>query len=115
MSKKFELAGDIAGALAVGERSMNQAALDLLAVGTAVFTARNSGHFHPLEAQREVERIGMATQSLITAIGEIARAHDSFHKKVRELKMDGDGTGNLCPWPTAQHVESNVVEIGVAA
>ena len=94
MSKKFELAGDIAGALAVGERSMNQAALDLLAVGTAVFTARNSGHFHPLEAQREVAGlVQLSNDLLLLARADEDRLHQVRPAEVRADESTGSNSG----------------------
>lgn len=111
MPTKIQLAGAIAGRLAASEHSMNQAAIDLFQVGIAMMEARNSGHFHPLENQTEVERWGTATQNQMTAIGEIARVHDRLFKKAKELVTD---TGDLCPFPSPQkgHAgEGNVVSL----
>lgn len=118
MSEKFALAGEIAGALGPAERSLNKAAIDLMAVGTKLFEARNSGHFHPLDGQRAVERLGQGMTKLCDAIGDVARAHDEFVKVAeKHLIMN---TGELCPWPKPTEAElhgayDNVVVMPAAA
>ncbi len=97
MSEKFALAGEVAGALGPAERSLNKAAIDLFAVGTKLFEARNSGHFHPLEAQRAVERLGLGVTKLCEAIGDVARAHDEFRKTAEKHQIMN--IGELCPFP----------------
>lgn len=123
MSEKYAYAGAVAGALLPAERSLNTAAIDLMAVGTKLFQARNSGHFHPLEAQRAVERLGLGMSKLVEAIGDVARVHDEFVKVAvkHELMDEGEGTGQNCPWPepgTPHGIyddEPNVVLMPVAA
>lgn len=118
MTEKLAHAGAIAGALLPAERSLNKAAIDLLAVGTKLFEARNSGHFHPLEGQRAIEKIGSGVTKLVEAIGDVARAHDEFVKVAVKHEVMG-GTGADCPFPTGPHGEhvadDNVVLMPVAA
>ena len=119
MSEKIAHAGAIAGALLPAERSLNKAAIDLLAVGTRMFEARNSGHFHPLDGQRAVERLGNGMYKLVEAIGDVARAHDEFVKVAVKQEIMED-TGANCPWPDGphgQHIDDrdNVVLMPVAA
>jgi hypothetical protein len=118
MSEKIAHAGAIAGALLPAERSLNKAAIDLLAVGTRMFEARNSGTFHPLEGQRAVERLGSGMSKLVEAIGDVARAHDEFVKVAVKHEIM-EGSGDVCPVPTDPHGEhvdqDNVVLMPVAA
>lgn len=97
MSDILAHAGAIASALIPAERSLNRAAIDLFAVGTRMFEARNSGHFHPLEGQRAVERLGSGVTKLVEAIGDVARAHDEFRKTAEKHQIMG--AGDNCPWP----------------
>jgi hypothetical protein len=116
MTSKHEQAGAIAAALLPAERSMNQAAIDLLAVGTALFKARNSEVFHPLEGQRAIERFGSATTSLVDALGHVARAHDEVVRTAEKHQIMA--FGQLCPLPDpgAPHGDlENVVDIAAAA
>lgn len=119
MSEKTAHAGAIAGALIPAERSLNNAAIELLAVGTRMFEARNSGHFHPLEGQRAVERLGQGVSKLVEAIGDVARAHDEFVKVAVKHDIMSDGSGEYCPFPVTGHGTSqdqdNVVLMPVAA
>jgi len=118
MSEKYALAGGIAGALLPAERSLNKAAIDLMTVGTRLFEARNSGHFHPLDGQRAVERLGQGMTKLCEAIGDVARAHDEFVKVAEKHQIMAVENG--CPWPQptgeAQHgTYDNVVAMPAAA
>lgn len=118
MYEKYALAGAVAGALGPAERSLNTAAIDLMAVGTRIFEARNSGHFHPLEAQLAVERLGSGVTKLVEAIGDVARAHDEFRKVAVKHEMMGDDAGEMCPWPSPNDPHGsidNVVTIAAAA
>lgn len=113
---KIDEAVKIGAAFAQAEKSINQAAIDLFAVGMSVFKARNSGHFHPLAGQRAVERFGTATSKLIESIGEVARTHDEMLKLAKDHGMEA-GYGELCPLPPhgALNGGENVIPLTHAA
>ncbi|MBR7551735.1 hypothetical protein KC220_24655, partial [Mycobacterium tuberculosis] len=64
----------IARSLRPAEVAVNEAALKVLAMGTAVLTARADGTFHPLEAQDAVDYVGAATAKVFGAMSDIKKA-----------------------------------------
>lgn len=97
MSEVMRHAATIGTALNAAENSANQAMLDLLAVGTAMFEARQSDAFHNLECQRGVELFGSGVAKMTEGLGELARAHrEVVDTAVKHKVMD---SGALCPLP----------------
>lgn len=82
----------IARALMPAEEALNQAALRLLAVGTAVLTPRADGTFHPMEGQLVVERIGGLTAKIFEMLAEFSAAHKDLRAlgDSHQLLMEGD-------------------------
>ena len=69
MSEKIEHAVGLATALSTAETSANQAMIDMLAVGTAMFRARQCEAFHNLECQRGVELFGTGVAKMTEGLG----------------------------------------------
>jgi len=90
-SSKHTAAVRIARSLQPAELAMNQAALRMLAVGTAVLTARADGTFHPLEGQIAVDCIGEATQKMFAAMKDIKRAHRLLRAEGERHDVIGQG------------------------
>ena len=90
-SAKHTAAVRIAHSLQPAELAMNQAALRVLAVGTAVLTARADGTFHPLEGQIAVDCIGEATQKMFAAMKDIKRAHRLLRATGEQHDIIGQG------------------------
>lgn len=74
-SAKTTAAVRIARSLQPAEKAVNEAALKVLAMGTAVLTARADGTFHPLEGQAAVDFVGDATAKVFGAMKDIQCAH----------------------------------------
>ena len=87
----------IGTALHTAESSANQAMIDMLAVGTAMFEARRSDAFHNLECQRGVELFGSSVAKMTEGMGELARAHREVVASAVEHKVMDNGA--LCPLP----------------
>jgi hypothetical protein len=97
MSETHNHAAALATALHTAEHSANQAMIDMLAVGTAMFRARQSDAFHNLECQRGVELLGASVAKMTEGLGDLARAHrEVVDTAVRHDIMD---SGLLCPLP----------------
>ncbi|WP_294298451.1 hypothetical protein [uncultured Sphingomonas sp.] len=90
-SPKTIAAVRIARSLQPAEVAANQAALKVLAMGTAVLTARVDGTFHPLEAQRAVDFIGEATSKVFGAIKDIKAAHGVLRTAAIDHQVLGQG------------------------
>ena len=110
MSDTIRLASGIAAALETAETSANQAMIDLLAVGTAMFHARQNDAVHNLECQRGVEFFGAGVAKMTEGMTELARAHREIVKVGVEHKVLS--SGELCniPPPGASH-SANVTPI----
>ena len=74
-SAKITAAVRIARSLQPAEKAVNEAAIKVLAIGTAVLTARVDGTFHPLEGQAAVDFVGDATAKVFGAMKDIQNAH----------------------------------------
>jgi hypothetical protein len=97
MSDIMRHAATIGTALNIAESSASQAMLDMLAVGTAMFQARQSEVFHNLECQRGVELFGSSIAKMTEGLGDLARAHrEVVDSAVKHKVMD---SGALCPLP----------------
>ncbi|MDG2533915.1 hypothetical protein P6144_09680 [Sphingomonas sp. HITSZ_GF] len=81
----------IARSLQPAELAMNQAALKVLAMGTAVLTARADGTFHPLEAQAAVDFVGDATAKVFGALSDIKKAHGELRMAGIRHQVIGEG------------------------
>ena len=97
MSEKIEHAVGLATALSTAETSANQAMIDMLAVGTAMFRARQCEAFHNLECQRGVELFGTGVAKMTEGLGDLARAHrEVVETGVKHQILD---SGLLCDLP----------------
>lgn len=97
MSEVMRHAAEIATALHAAENSANQAMIDMFAVGTAMFEARQSPAFHNLECQRGVELFGASVAKMTEGLGDLARAHrEVVDSALKHQVMD---SGALCPLP----------------
>jgi hypothetical protein len=97
MSEMIEHVAGLATALSTAETSANQAMIDMLAVGTAMFRARQSVVFHNLECQRGVELFGSGVAKMTEGIGDLARAHrEVVQTGIKHKVLD---SGALCPSP----------------
>ncbi|KQN25026.1 hypothetical protein ASE86_01795 [Sphingomonas sp. Leaf33] len=96
-SSKTIAAVRIARSLQPAELAANQAAIKVLAMGTAVLTARADGTFHPLEAQRAVDYIGDATAKVFAAMKDIKSAHGEL--RAAAIRHDVLGQGDLYDTP----------------
>lgn len=106
----------IARALSPAEQALNQATLQILAVGTEVLTARTNGGFHPIAGQQAVDGIGRVTNMLFGAMREMAEAHGALKSVAEQHQVLGFGDVIDCP-PVNQprgH-DGNVVPITAAA
>jgi hypothetical protein len=81
----------IARSLQPAELAVNQAALKVLAMGTAVLTARADGTFHPLEAQAAVDYVGEATAKVFGALSDIKKAHGELRSAAIRHQILGEG------------------------
>jgi hypothetical protein len=81
----------IARSLQPAERAVNEAALKVLAMGTAVLTARADGTFHPLEAQDAVDYVGAATAKVFGALTDIKLAHGQLRNAGIHHGVIGEG------------------------
>lgn len=81
----------IARSLQPAEKAMNEAALKMLAMGTAVLTARVDGTFHPLEGQAAVDYVGDATAKVFAAMKDIQNAHQELRAAAIKHKVLGQG------------------------
>ena len=97
MPDTIMLAGGIAAALTTAESSANQAMLDMLAVGTAMFRARQDDAVHNLECQRGVEYFGASIAKMTEGMTDLARAHREIVKTGVEHKVLS--SGQLCDIP----------------
>ena len=82
----------IARSLMPAEEALNQAALRLLAVGTAVLTPRADGTVHPMEGQLVVERIGGLTAKIFDMLAEFSAAHRDLRAlgDLHQILLEGD-------------------------
>jgi hypothetical protein len=101
----------VARSLKPAEMAINDAAIEVLAVGTEVLRARVSGAFGLTEGQAAVDQIGRATTMIFGAISEMAQAHGSL----RQVAEDHDilGYGDVCPAPEGlkSGMEGNVMPL----
>ncbi|MFS2108468.1 hypothetical protein ACCC88_02185 [Sphingomonas sp. Sphisp140] len=81
----------IARSLQPAEVAVNEAALKILAMGTAVLTARADGTFHPLEAQDAVDFVGAATAKMFGALSDIKKAHGELRSAGIRHEVIGEG------------------------
>lgn len=96
-SAKTIAAVRIARSLPPAERAMNEAAIKMLAMGTAVLTARADGTFHPLEGQAAVDYVGDATAKVFGAMKDIQNAH--AHLRAAAIHHQVLGTGDIYETP----------------
>ncbi|CAN5404250.1 hypothetical protein BH09PSE4_BH09PSE4_22240 [soil metagenome] len=108
-SAKTVAAVRVARSLMPAEVAMNEAAIRLFAVGTAVLTARSDGTFHPLEAQDAVERLGRATTKIFGAMQDFADAHGVL--RATAIRHDVLGYGDIFDTPPVNtpHGDNRVV------
>ncbi|MBN8808403.1 MAG: hypothetical protein J0I47_09240 [Sphingomonas sp.] len=98
MSEITRHAEKIATAFHAAEHSANKTMIDIFALGTAMFEARQSDAFHNLECQRGVELLGAGVAKLTEGLGELARAHrEVVDCAVKHNVMEDSGA--LCPLP----------------
>ena len=97
MSEMIEHALGLATALNTAETSANQAMIDMLAVGTAMFRARQCDAFHNLECQRGVELFGTGVAKMTEGLGDLARAHREVVGSAVKHKILA--SGDLCDLP----------------
>lgn len=90
-SPKTIAAVRIARSLQPAEQAMNTAALKMLAMGTAVLTARADGTFHPLESQTAVDYVGDATAKVFGAMKDIKCAHGALREAAVRHHVLGQG------------------------
>lgn len=97
-SIKVTAAVRIARSLKPAEQAINEAAIEVLTVGTEVLRARTSGAFGLTEGQEAVDRIGRATGMIFGALSEVAGAHG----ELRQVAADHQilSYGDLCPPPS---------------
>jgi len=90
-SPKTIAAVRIARSLQPAELAMNAAAVKVLAMGTAVLTARADGTFHPLESQNAVDFVGDATAKVFGALRDIKSAHGALREAAVRHHVLGQG------------------------
>ena len=90
-SPKTIAAVRIARSLKPAETAVNEAAIKVLAVGTAVLTARADGTFHPLESQAAVDFVGDATAKVFGAMKDIQQAHGQLRAAAEHHQVLGQG------------------------
>ncbi|MBX9730210.1 MAG: hypothetical protein K2X59_02685 [Sphingomonas sp.] len=90
-SAKTTAAVRIARSLQPAEKAVNEAALKVLAMGTAVLTARADGTFHPLEGQAAVDFVGEATAKVFGAMKDIQSAHRELRAAASYHNVLGQG------------------------
>jgi hypothetical protein len=103
----------IARSLQPAELAVNQAALKVLAMGTAVLTARADGTFHPLEAQAAVDYVGDATAKVFGALSDIKKAHGELRTVAIRHQILGEG--DVYDTPGHGATEPALVKIAAAA
>ncbi|MET0308322.1 MAG: hypothetical protein ABW023_06405 [Sphingomonas sp.] len=101
----------VARSLKPAEMAINDAAIEVLAVGTEVLRARVSGAFGLTEGQVAVDQIGRATTLIFSAISEMAQAHGSLRQVAEDHEILG--YGDLCPAPEGRlsGMEGNVTPL----
>ncbi|OYY68630.1 hypothetical protein [Sphingomonas sp. 28-63-12] len=90
-SAKTIAAVRIARSLKPAEKAVNEAAIKVLAIGTAVLTARVDGTFHPLESQAAVDFVGDATAKVFGAMRDIQNAHRELRAAAVHHNVLGQG------------------------
>eukprot|EP01012_Entosiphon_sulcatum_P045536 TRINITY_DN60801_c0_g1_i1.p1 TRINITY_DN60801_c0_g1~~TRINITY_DN60801_c0_g1_i1.p1 ORF type:complete len:149 (-),score=26.02 TRINITY_DN60801_c0_g1_i1:35-481(-) len=103
----------IARSLQPAELAVNQAALKVLAMGTAVLTARADGTFHPLEAQDAVDYVGAATAKVFGALSDIKKAHGELRSV--GIRHQVIGEGDIYETPGHEAIEPAIIKIAAAA
>ncbi|MEN3336983.1 MAG: hypothetical protein V7647_659 [Acidobacteriota bacterium] len=81
----------IARALKPAELAMNEAAVRVLAMGSAMLTARADGTVHPLEGQEAVDHLGHATALVFGALKSLKAAHHELHGQAGRHEVFGEG------------------------
>lgn len=105
----------IARSLQPAEVAMNEAALKVLAMGTAVLTARADGTFHPLEAQGAVDYVGAATAKVFGAMSDIKRAHGELRGVGIRHQVIGEGDIFETPGHDEPRAGAEIVPLTIAA
>ena len=90
-SAKTTAAVRIARSLQPAEKAVNEAAIKVLAMGTAILTARVDGTFHPLEGQAAVDYLGDATAKVFAAMKDIQNAHKELRAAAIHHNVLGQG------------------------
>jgi hypothetical protein len=96
----------IARSLNAGETAMNDAALKLFAMGTAIMTPRSDGTVHPLEAQDAVDHLGKITAHVFSALSSIKDLHGSLRNAGVRHDVIGEGVLFETPGHDVPHGES---------
>lgn len=96
-SAKTIAAVRIARSLQPAEKAVNEAAIKVLAIGTAMLTARVDGTFHPLEGQAAVDFVGDATAKVFGAMKDIQNAHREL--RAGAIHHNVLGTGDVYETP----------------
>lgn len=96
-SSKVTAAARIARSLKPTELAINEAAIEVLTMGTQVLRARTSGAFGLTEGQDAVDRIGRATNMIFGALTEMSGAHGALRQVAADHQILG--YGDLCPPP----------------
>lgn len=94
---KIAAAVRIARSIKPAEQAINEAAIEVLTVGTEVLRARTSGAFGLTEGQDAVDKIGRATTMIFGALSEVADAHGALRRVAAEHQILS--YGDLCPPP----------------
>lgn len=97
-SNKVTAAVRIARSLKPAEQAINEAAIEVLAIGTEVLRARSSGAFGLTEGQAAVDRIGRATTMIFGVLSEVSDAHEALRDVAAQHQILG--YGDLCPAPS---------------
>lgn len=98
-SAKTIAAVRIARSLQPAEKAVNEAAIKVLAIGTAMLTARVDGTFHPLEGQAAVDFVGDATAKVFGAMKDIQNAHRELRAGAIHHNVLGSGDWFETPPP----------------
>lgn len=105
----------IARSLRPAEVAVNEAAIKVLAMGTAVLTARADGTFHPLEAQDAVDYVSAATAKVFGAMSDIKKAHGELRGVGMRHQVLGAGDIFETPGHDDPRGEAEILPLAVAA
>jgi hypothetical protein len=87
----------IARSLKPAEIAMNEAALRVLAMSTAILTPRADGTVHPLEGQSAVDHVSDATAQMFGALKSLKLAHHELYGEAVKHQVLGEGVSHDSP------------------